>query len=710
MIGQSIQKWDALDKARGAFPYPSDLYRDHCVHLRVLRAGRAHARIVSINTDAARQAPGVVRILTHADIPGLNSFGLIAPDQPVLCHDRVRFCGDAVALVVAESEQEARHACKLIHVEYEDLAALLDARQALAPDAPQIGPNGNLCHEVDLGFGDVDAALEASDHIVRLTYITGRQEHAFLEPEAGIAWRDEKQRIAITCGGQNPFADQKQIAAILGVPLEQVHVSHPPMGGAFGGKEDLNVQAHLALAVHATGRPARYVYEREESIGCSVKRHRFEVDVAVGCDATGRLTGFKAILLADTGAYMTLGPAVLVLAAEHASGPYRFQASRIQGKAVHTNTGNASAFRGFGNPQVILGIEQAMDALAAKCGMNPVDFRGQNLLRSGDQAGAGHIVRNDVTLPRLIAAARKGPLLRAPEAETLRPDEDGKLRATGFAFVWQGFGLGAGAEPGSSVTLRRDADGQFWLDCSSADLGEGNLSAFQQIAASKLGCAAHDIGLDIGSTDNTNSWSTNASRSVVVTGNAVAKAARQLAVRIDAGENGALEETAHFAPDFPEKLTLGAPHIGYSYGIQAVRIALDVATATVAVEEVETWLDAGTVINPDGVTGQIEGGLAQGLGFALSEDLKQHEGRVLNNRFSSYILPTIRDVPVDVRVHLINHPDASNPLGARGIAEVGLTPAAPAIANALARCLGHRFEQFPITPEAILPVMEKALS
>lgn len=710
MIGQSIQKWDALDKASGTFRYPSDLYRDQMVHLAVLRAGRAHARILAIDTVAARQAPGVLRVLTHADVPGLNSFGLIAPDQPVLCHDRVRFCGDAVALVIAESEREAQAACRLIRIEYEDLPAIMDARLALEPDAPRIGPDGNICHEVDLGFGDVEAAMAASDHVVRLTYSTGRQEHAFLEPEAGIAYRDDRQRIAIICGGQNPFADQKQIAAILGVPLEEIHVSHPPMGGAFGGKEDLNVQAHLALAVQATDRPARYVYGREESIAYSVKRHRFEVDVEVGCDTQGRLTGFRANLLADTGAYMTLGPPVLVLAAEHASGPYRFQASRIRGRVVHTNTGNASAFRGFGNPQVILGIEQAMDELAAKCGIDPVDFRVRNLLCGGDRAGAGHIVRNDVTLSRLVAAARKGPLLSSPDRTLPQIAADGKCRATGFAFVWQGFGLGAGAEPGSSATLRRDENGQFWLDCSSADLGEGNLSAFQQIAASRLDCTAQDIHLDIGTTDNTNSWSTNASRSVVVTGNAVARAAEQLAMRITAGENGALQETAHFAPAFPEKLVLGAPHVGYSYGIQVVRLALDSVTANVTVEQVETWLDAGTVINPDGVTGQIEGGLAQGLGFALSEDLMQRDGHVLNNRFSSYILPTIRDVPTDVRVHLLNHPDASNPLGARGIAEVGLTPAAAAVANALARLLGHRFTQFPIRPEAILPVMEEALS
>ena len=354
MIGDSIVKWDATDKARGFYRFPSDLSAPGRLHVKVLRAGRPHARIVRIDTTRARAAKGVACILTHRDIPGLNGFGLIVPDQPVLCFDRVRFAGDAVAVVAAESEAAARSALGLIDVEYDDLPAILDPAHALDPSAPRLTEEGNLCHELHFGFGDADDALSGSAHVARITYTTGRQEHAYLEPEAGISFIDEQGRVAIICGGQNPFADRRQLAAILALPEDRIWVNHPPMGGAFGGKEDLNVQAHLALVTLATGRPARMVYDRSESIAFSVKRHHFMVSVEVGANADGVLTGFRASILADTGAYKTLAPSVLTQAAEHASGPYRFMASDIRGRVVYTNTCNASAFRGFGNPQVIL--------------------------------------------------------------------------------------------------------------------------------------------------------------------------------------------------------------------------------------------------------------------------------------------------------------------------------------------------------------------
>lgn len=701
MIGKSVVKWDALDKACGRFRFPSDLSLDGMLHVKVLRAGHAHARILRLDTEGARAIAGVVCVLTHRDIPGLNGFGLIGPDQPVLCSDRVRFCGDAVAVVAAETETVARAALRSIEVDYEELPALLDPARALEPDAPQVSETGNLCHELHFGFGDVDSALAASRHVVRIAYATGRQDHAYLEPEAGISFIDERRRVAVICGGQNPYADRRQLAAILALPEEEIWVSHPPMGGAFGGKEDLNVQGPLALVTHLTRRPARMVYDRDESIGCSVKRHRFEVTVDVGADTEGRLTGFRADMLADTGAYLTLGPGVLTLAAEHVSGPYRFSASEISGRVVHTNTGNASAFRGFGNPQAILGIEQAMDELAHRLGMDPMDFRCANLLCAGDRAGAGHIVKGDVSLVGLARKARDSALLKPPEAQ------GGVRRATGLAFVWQGFGLGPGAEPGSSVRLTRDEDGDFTLDLSQPDLGQGNLSAFLQIAADALGCEMTAVRLSHGTTDNANAWSTNASRSLAVTGSAVRLAAERVRARIEAGDNGFIEKTAHFGPQFQEPLEIGAPHVGYAYGIQLVRLAVDAVTAEVAVEEAETFVDPGTVVNPDGVTGQIEGGFAQGLGFALSEELFLDAGRVCNDRLSSYIIPTIRDVPATLRTVLVGTPEASNPLGVRGVAEIGLTPVAPAVANALKHIIGRRFADFPIRPEAIVESLQE---
>jgi len=696
MIGQSAVRWDSPAKAEGSFLYPSDLAQEGMLHVRVLRADRPHARIAGIDTSAARAAPGVACVLTHRDIPGQNRFGLIVADQPVLCEDRVRYAGDVLAVVAAETDHQARAALAAITVTYDTLPALLDPKAALAPGAPALHDTGNLCHRVAFGFGDVDAALDGSAAIARIACTTGRQEHAYLEPEAGISYFDDRGRLCVVCGGQNPFADQRQLAAILGLAPDALWVSHPPMGGAFGGKEDLNVQPFIALVTQRTGRPARMLYDRRESIAYSVKRHRFEIEVEVGATAKGILTGFRARLLADTGAYMTLGPGVMVLAAEHCPGPYRFQASDIRGDVVHTNTGNASAFRGFGNPQAILGIEQAMDELASRLGIDPIAFRCRNLLKKGERAGAGHILRSDLSLPRLAAHASASPLLRAP-------DESGSTTsATGLAFVWQGFGLGAGAEHGSHVRLTRGEGGGFTLNLSQPDLGEGNLAAFLQIAAEGLGCDLADIRLENGSTDHANSWSTNASRSIAVTGSAVMKAARAMRARIAAGENGPLEEDAYFTPDMDDPIAIGAPHAGYACGIQLVRVALDRVTGDVAVTEAETYLDPGTVINPDGVEGQIEGGFAQGLGYALSEELHLRDGRVQNDRLSSYILPTIRDVPAAVRTYLFPTPEPSNPLGARGIAEIGITPVAAAIANGLARITGQRFGAFPISPEQIL--------
>lgn len=700
MIGESPVKWDALDKAQGSFKFPSDLFMPRILHVKVLRANRPHAHILRINTRKARMVEGVACVLTHHDVPGLNRFGLTTPDQPVLCSDRVRFTGDAIAIVAAETEAIARAATHLIDVEYEDLPAILDPKRALDPDAPQLTEHGNLCHETQFGFGDVEQAMQASAHVARITYATGRQEHAYLEPEAGISFIDGHGRISVVCGGQNPFADRRQLAAILSLPEDDLWVSHPPMGGAFGGKEDLNVQAPLALVTLTTRRPARFVYDRSESIGYSVKRHRFEVTVDVGVDANGFLTAFHADMLADTGAYVTLGPGVMTLAAEHVSGPYRFVASKIRGRVVFTNTGNASAFRGFGNPQAILGIEQAMDDLAEKLMMDPIEFRCQNLLRKSERAGAGHVVHADVTLDRLAEPARKSRLL---QHSTQR---QGKIRrATGIAFVWQGFGLGAGAERGSKVRLGKDADGDYTLDLSQPDLGQGNLAAFLQIAANTLSCDIARVRLSNGTTDNANSWSTNASRSLSVTGSAVLRAAQLVRKRIDKGENGVIEEEVHFKPDLPGPLETGAPHVGYAYAIQLVRLALDTVSGEVKIEGAETYLDAGTVINPEGVTGQIEGGFAQGLGFALSEELVLNRGRVHNDRLSSYIIPTIRDVPSKLQTILVSVPEPSNPLGVRGIGEIGLAAVAPAVANALKKITGQRFKAFPILPESIIDVL-----
>lgn len=695
-MGFSQIRIDADTKARGEHVFPSDFGHAGMLSVRLVRADIAHADILGIETQAAAALEGVACVLTHRDVPGRNGFGLMEADQPVLCDRRVKFAGDVVAVVAATTDEIAYRACRLVKPRFAPLAGIDSPGQALS------GKEGNICAAVDLGFGDVEAVLARSAHVASLAYVTGRQEHAYLETEAGCAFFDGDGRLTIVAGGQNPHHDRQQVAEALGIAEHRIRVLNPPMGGAFGGKEDITVQIYLALVAVKTGMPCRMMFDRSDSIAYSVKRHPFAVSVTVGADARGNLTAFRAELTADTGAYLTLGPAVLTLAAEHCGGPYRFEASRIKGRVLHTNTGNASAFRGFGNPQVIIGIEQAMDILAGKCAKDPVSFRTRNLLRQGDRAAAGHRITSPVTLPALAEAARHGRIMSDPSA-ACAVSRPWLRRAIGLAFVWQGFGLGAGVESGATVKAARKADRRYELAVSAPDLGEGNMTAFAQIAADVLGCMPEEIDIVTGDSDFAKAGSTNASRSTMVIGSAVARACAMLRGRIDAGEGGELSETASYRPDLPDQVgSPGLPHAGYAYGVQVLVAEVDVMTGLTSIPQVETYLDAGRVINPDGVTGQIEGGFAQGLGFALCEDAKVARGLVLNDRLSTYIIPGIKDVPPRMETILINTPDPSNPLGVRGIAEIGLTPVAACVANAVAQITGRRSERFPITPENIV--------
>ena len=665
------------------------------LHLKVLRADRPHAKIIRIETQKAKFINGVVSVLTYEDIPGLNRFGLIKPDQPVLCEDRVRFSGDAVVIVAAETEAIAAAAIEEIDVEYVDLPTVLNARDALDECAPLIHPEGNLCSETKMGFGDVERELSKSKYISKITYSTGSQEHAYLETETGISYVDDLDRIAIVCGGQNPFSDRRQLSSILALEENQIWVKHPPMGGAFGGKEDLSVQAFIALVTLTTKRPAKLTYTRHESFAYSVKRHRFDVEIEVGADAKGALTGFRAKLLSDTGAYTALGPAVMTFAAEHAAGPYKFQATEIIGRVAFTNSYNASAFRGFGNPQVALGIEQAMDELAVKLRIDPIEFRCKNALTGGDRAGGGQIVPAGFSFTELAEQAKESELLRAVEKKSSIKN------SVGVAFAWQAYGLGVGVEPGSTVRVSRSDDGLYTLELSQPDLGEGNHRAFLKIAANELECAVEDVLLKSGSTDQPNAWSTTASRSIAVTGSAVMLAAAALRARIIGGEIGSIVEEIHFCPNLPPPIEFGAPRVGYTCGILLTSVQLDEELGEVKVLEADFYVDPGRVVCPEGIVGQIQGAIAQGIGFALTEDLGMQGGFVHNQCFSRYGAPRAQDVPYNMHVTIVQSDDTSNPLGARGVGEIGLAPTAPAIANALQKITGMRFNLFPLFPERV---------
>jgi CO/xanthine dehydrogenase Mo-binding subunit len=479
--------------------------------------------------------------------------------------------------------------------------------------------------------------------------------------------------------------------------------------------------------------------DREESIAVGVKRHPFYVRFKTGVTYEGRLTAAEVHLLADTGPYLTLGPAVLGLAAEHCCGPYNFPHTKIDGQVVYTNNCNASAFRGFGNPQVLPGLEQHMDMMARALNLDPIAFRKLNVLRSGQLAGLGYVPGGVSSSLKVLEAAGQSQLYTQREQLKAEGTSPWKRRGVGLAAAWQGFGLGAGVDDGATVRIELETNGRYRLYVSSPELGQGNLTALAQIAAHELSCSVEDIEVRVGDTFGPDSGSSNASRTTYVVGAATLKAATNLREKIIATaahlpasqasphlaglavqtngqaiplaelalELGPLAGQGYFQPSQPQPVIPGVPHAIYSYSVQLALVEVDLLTGEVAVLRLENYLDAGHAINPATAEGQSEGGMAQGLGYALFEDTLLQEGRVLNPRLSTYIIPSIRDVPADMKTVLLEEAEPLGPYGARGIAEIVLSPTAAAIMNALYDAIGMRFDRLPVTPERVLEALEK---
>ncbi len=735
-IGDPVPRIDGAAKATGAYVYPSDFALEDMLWLRVLRAGRPHARILSIDTKAAEAVPGVVRILTAKDVPGSNRVGILFQDMPVLCEDRVRYEGDAVAIVAAESDAIAYRARELIQVEYKALPVVSDPRAAMEPEAPKVHPNGNIVDQLHFGEEDLTAAFAEADFVFENSYRTGRQAHAFLETESGVAFYDEEGRLTVRVGGQYPQRDQTQIARAFGLRNEQVRVIMPMPGGAFGGKDEITVQGYLALVTLLTGRPSRIILDRDESFLAGIKRHPFHMRYKTACSAQGKLIAAQVELIADTGAYASLGPAVLGLATEHSLGPYRFPQVKVDSYCVYTNNSFAGAFRGFGAVQTAVGIESQMDMMARAVNMDPFAFRRLNGLKMGDRAPLGNILESRSTLNEVLTAAESSSLYRRREEwVTLPPGQDRwKQRGVGVAAAWQGFGLGAGIPDYAVVQVVLDEGGRYRLRTGSIDIGQGNATAFIQIAAHELNCQVADIDLVMGDTLLVpDSGSTNASRTIVVVGSATVRAAQDLREKILAAvaeklaiepDRLVLEKTkvriqnddrslplAQLGPivgqgnaHMPEaqELSPGIPHKIFGYGAQIALVEVDLLTGEVELLKLESVIDAGKVINRQGVEAQSEGGMVQGIGFALYEDSLVEDGVMVNLTLSTYIIPSISDVPPDLKTTILEYPQEDGPYGAKGVAEIVMTPTAPAILNAVHDATGLRFTQVPLSSEGVM--------
>jgi CO/xanthine dehydrogenase Mo-binding subunit len=740
-IGKSHPRIDAVGKVTGATLYPGDRNYDDELWMKTLFAGRPHARILSIDASRAESLPGVVAVLTARDVP-VNEYGLQIPDQPVLCGpgslregaDMVRFVGDQVALVVAESEKTASQAVDLIQVDYEDLPVLTDPRRAMAPGACVLHPHApdNIAAYDRVVKGDVNSAWAKCDVIIEDEYRTPTQEHAYLQPEAGSAYLDEEGRITVRVAGQWTWEDQQQIAHALNLPPERIRVIYDAIGGAFGGREDMSVQIVLALAVmrlaeRGIQRPVKIIWSRQESILGHCKRHPMFIKAKWGATRNGKLVAAEVELISDAGAYMYTSNKVLGNATVTCTGPYEFPNVQIDAYAVYTNNLPGGAFRGFGAPQGHFAAEMQMNKLAEALGMSPVEIRLKNILDDEKLLAVGTPIPGGVSLNRVVEkAARAGGWggdgrledwkagslqgARPSNLPSLQPSTLPILKGRGFAAGFKNIGFSFGYQENSwaKVMLEGDADiERATLFFAGADVGQGHHTAMLQIASEVLNLPAERIGLVVSDTAVTqSSGSASASRLTFMAGNALKGAAERALARWADEDRPAVAEYTYLAPKTTPFAEVdgqpSTPNFAYGYVAQSVEVEVDTETGAIHVTRVVSADDVGKAINPQQVVGQIEGAVVQAQGYALLENFQMEDGYVLTPHLSTYLIPGVLDIPDRVDSIIVEHPEPRGPFGVRGMAEMPYLPLAPALIAAVHDATGVWFADFPLTPERVL--------
>ncbi|MDF2631266.1 MAG: oxidoreductase [Symbiobacteriaceae bacterium] len=708
-VGRRVPRLDGPEKVTGRTKYMTDLHFANAAYGRVLRAAHPHAIIRRIEVSRARALPGVICVLTAADIPGLNGFGIIIQDQPVLAREKVRMTGDAVALVAAESEELAEQALALIEVDYEPLPAVTEPLQALAPGAPPVHEGGNLLQRTTLCRGDVARAFAEADAVVEGTFETPRQMHAFIETEGGWARLEPDGSLTIWCPAQAAYRDRLQVARILGWNPNRIRIISSPLGGGFGGKDELTVQHYLALlALHTGGRPVKLHYKREESVVAGIKRHPFRVEAWLGANRDGTITALQARIVVDKGAYASLGPAVLNLAVEHIAGPYKVEHVAVEGLLVYTNNGTNGAFRGFGVPQTCFALESLVEMAAERLGIDPLALRKQNVVRRGEVDGAGHRIESSVAVWECLDAVERSSLWEG-RAEWVAAAPAGKLRGYGVACGVHGVGLGKGVPDFANAAVELTAEGRFRLLVAPQEIGQGNGTIYAQMAAEVLGCAPDEIEVVQGDTGQVPDGGTvTASRGTYAGGMATVNAAKKMATLLGQGAPPPLRAEGYFIlPQAAGALPgiIGAPHHVCGYAAQAVLLEVDALTGETRVERVVSAIDCGRVINPTGLEGQSEGGVVMGVGFALCEDTLMEGGLHRTRNLTTYILPTTCETPA-IETIAVESCEETGPFGAKGIGEVVMVPVVAAIPNAIARATGRVF-RLPATPERVWAAMRK---
>ncbi len=746
IIGKSQPRIESRSRVDGSAKYAADIRIPGTLHAVTVRATRASADILAIQTERARTIPGVVRILTHADIPGENAYGKLIRDQLVFAVDRVRYFGEPIALVIAESVDAARKGAEAVTVEYRDRPGVFDPELAMAPDAPRVHEKGNILSTYHIEKGAVDTAWQKCAHVIERKYTTHPQDHAPMEPEASVSYWDEADgKLVVISPGQSVFFDRLNICRALGIPKDDVRCIQPAIGAAYGKREDIYAQIHVALGTLITGRPVRIEYTREETMHATTKRTQQRTTIKGGCDAQGRLIAYEAKVVGDSGAYASWSANIMRKAGVLVSGPYNIPNVRVDSYAVYTNNPMTGATRGFGAAETAFCSESFIDELAVAAGIDPVEFRRINALRPGMKSATDFQLPGPLPVKETIEEAVKDGEWTAPQAP--HPVDPVRYRrGRGVATIWYGIGFGSGIQDTPTCIAELHDDGTCTIRIGTVDYGNGSNTTFAMLAAETLGSsvdAIHVINAD--SAETPNCGSTVATKQTYTTGNAVIAACAKL--RADAtaiaaellnvapqsvhaangvysfGENGGPQVTlADIAKRFREfgkpkrregifaagKMTtpldpntgLGKAWFPMAYGTQIVDITVDTRTGKTTVDRIVAAQYVGRALNPRSVRGQIVGGISMGVGYALTEDVKLVDGICQNLNFDKYKLMRVNDAP-PVKVIAVEQDESTGPYGAIGIGEPPTLGPAPAIANAVFNAIGVRIRDLPITPEKI---------
>ena len=743
-LGDSIARPDGIPKVQGTFAFSGDLSADGFLWGATLRSPHPHARIVSIDLSGAWEISGVEAVITAADVPGTATYGLISHDQPVFAVDVVRFVGEPIAAVAADHPETCRRAIAAIVVEYEVLPPLVDPERAIDGSHPPIHPDGNVIRHQRIVRGDqtIDGPV-----IVEGMYEIGMQDQAFLGLEAALALPDSGgDGIELFVATQWLHEDQKQIAACLGFPAEKVRLTLGGVGGAFGAREDISLQVHACLLALRTGRPVRMAYSREESFLGHVHRHPCTIWMRHHADHDGRILRLEARFVFDGGAYASTSSAVLINGITHAQGPYKCENATVDGWAVRTNNLPCGAMRGFGVVQACFAHEGQMDKLAAAVGSDPVTIRLLNAMETGDRLITGQVIENVAPVARCIRETAALPLpsqpvgghdldpLRLPGGSGLTADVSHIRRGIGWGVAIKNLMYSETFDDYSTARVRL-ADGVASVKFATSEVGQGFVTIAGQIARSVLG--VDDVIIESIDTTVGSAGSTSASRQTWMSGGAVDGACRlvreqlfqhvgalhgvdPLRLTIDgrdvvdaegslrvsvAAASAGLEldqtfEHHHRPTEDLDEFGQGNCHTAFAFVAHRAVVDVDVELGLVKVVQIATAQDIGRALNPLSVVGQIEGGIAQGLGLAVMEEIIQIDGHVRNASFTDYLLPTFLDMP-DVAISLIEEPDPMAPMGAKGVGEPPTISSTPAIVAAIRDAIGRDLTRVPVRPSDI---------